>query len=168
MAFADKHCGVGQGLCRDPGCDVRADTLVLARRMIHGREIAGQRAGCGIVNGDARALGPARIRQRPRHRDLIADQNDTGDAAPRRSDRGMGHARVCALAERNGGGPPVDTAGGPRKDGFKRMQGRGDQPAMSAALMPATATGFFIASRRNGSPSSWLIIASISVVLPAF
>jgi His/Glu/Gln/Arg/opine family amino acid ABC transporter permease subunit len=32
---------------------------------------------------------------------------------------------------------------------------------------PATATGFFIASRRNGSPSSWLIIASISVVLPA-
>ena len=32
--------------------------------------------------------------------------------------------------------------------------------------MPATATGAFIASRRNGSPSSWLIIASISVVLP--
>jgi GntR family transcriptional regulator/MocR family aminotransferase len=39
---------------------------------------------------------------------------------------------------------------------------------MSAGSMPATATGFFIASRRNGSPSSWLIIASISVVLPAF
>ncbi len=33
---------------------------------------------------------------------------------------------------------------------------------------PATLTGFFIASRRNGSPSSWLIIASMSVVLPCF
>ena len=35
---------------------------------------------------------------------------------------------------------------------------------MSSLLMPATATGFFIASRRKGSPSSWLIIASMSVV----
>ena len=37
---------------------------------------------------------------------------------------------------------------------------------MSSALMPATETGFFIASWRKGSPSSWLIIASINVVLP--
>ena len=44
-----------------------------------------------------------------------------------------------------------------------------DQPAaMSSALTPATSTGFFIASRRKGSPSSWLIMASISVVLPWF
>ena len=37
---------------------------------------------------------------------------------------------------------------------------------MSAASTPATETGFFIASRRKGSPNSWLIIISIKVVLP--
>ena len=38
---------------------------------------------------------------------------------------------------------------------------------MSAGSMPATSTGFFIASRRKGSPSSWFRITSISVVVPA-
>jgi|GEM_PF-5108349 hypothetical protein len=31
--------------------------------------------------------------------------------------------------------------------------------------MPATRTGFFIASQRKGSPSSWLMSASMSVVV---
>ncbi len=35
---------------------------------------------------------------------------------------------------------------------------------MSSLRMPATATGFFIASRRNGSPSSWFRITSMKVV----
>src|SRR5579859_6569131 len=37
---------------------------------------------------------------------------------------------------------------------------------MSARSMPATGTGFFIASRRNGSPSSWLSTTSTKVVTP--
>ena len=39
--------------------------------------------------------------------------------------------------------------------------------AMSPESMPATATGFFIASRRNGSPSSWFNTTSMKVVTPS-
>jgi len=39
---------------------------------------------------------------------------------------------------------------------------------MSPLLMPATLTGFFMASRLNGSPSSWFKITSIKVVTPSF
>lgn len=34
--------------------------------------------------------------------------------------------------------------------------------------MPATTTGFFMASRRNGSPSSWFKITLMNVVVPFF
>lgn len=40
--------------------------------------------------------------------------------------------------------------------------------AMSATEMPAIRTGFFIASRRNGSPSSWLRMTSSNVVVLLF
>ena len=49
--------------------------------------------------------------------------------------------------------PTVDAAGG--------YWGR-----MSPGSTPATTFGFFIASRRNGSPSSWLRITSMNVVTP--
>ena len=39
---------------------------------------------------------------------------------------------------------------------------------MSFLLIPATFTGFFIASLLNGSPNSWLRIISINVVIPCF
>ena len=39
---------------------------------------------------------------------------------------------------------------------------------MSSLLIPATFTGFFIASLLNGSPSSWFKITSIKVVIPFF
>ena len=39
---------------------------------------------------------------------------------------------------------------------------------MSLLLIPATFTGFFIASLLNGSPNSWLRIISINVVIPCF
>ena len=39
---------------------------------------------------------------------------------------------------------------------------------MSFLLIPATLTGFFIASLLNGSPSSWFKITSINVVIPFF
>ena len=38
---------------------------------------------------------------------------------------------------------------------------------MSAPSMPATTLGFFIASRRKGSPSSWFRITSMKVVTPS-
>ena len=39
---------------------------------------------------------------------------------------------------------------------------------MSSFLIPATLTGFFIASRLKGSPSSWFKITSTKVVIPFF
>ena len=39
---------------------------------------------------------------------------------------------------------------------------------MSSFLFPATLTGFFMASLLKGSPSSWLRITSINVVIPFF
>ena len=38
---------------------------------------------------------------------------------------------------------------------------------MSSLLIPATTTGFVIASRRNGSPNSWFITTSMKVVTPS-
>ena len=38
---------------------------------------------------------------------------------------------------------------------------------MSAGSMPATTTGFFMASRRNGSPNSWFRMISMKVVTPS-
>ena len=39
---------------------------------------------------------------------------------------------------------------------------------MSSGAIPATSTGAVIASRRKGSPSSWLRMTSIKVVTPCF
>jgi len=39
---------------------------------------------------------------------------------------------------------------------------------MSSFLIPATLTGLFTASLLKGSPSSWLRITSINVVIPFF
>ena len=39
---------------------------------------------------------------------------------------------------------------------------------MSSLFIPATLTGFFIASLLNGSPNSWFKITSIKVVIPFF
>ena len=38
---------------------------------------------------------------------------------------------------------------------------------MSSFFTPATETGFFMASRRNGSPSSWFSTTSMKVVTPS-
>src|SRR5699024_10341275 len=62
-----------------------------------------------------------------------------------------------------------------RPDAQPRSENGGERPPrthsagcgrMSSLRMPATVTGFFIASRRKGSPSSWFSTTSMKVLTP--